>query len=253
MPEPAGPGGPPKWSMVRLGLLLVFIGTCVMAGAYALLFIGYLLVTIPMVQSLSGYIGTASPDTPRIILAIGSLISLLGTLAAIAGYVFCILGPNKRGSFGLAIAVAAVAVLESLLIMIFQLPALFSSRGPGATGSDSFMVSWIMFLLIQLLFGAEIVLFPLVIRAFCLGLTKRQSARAATMPIILASSYTGIRVLTLIFWLIAVNSVTSSATTFRVMGWTTIILLWAGIITFVIFLIVYTLYLWRMRGVLPAK
>src|SRR5205809_529410 len=54
MPELAGPGGPPKWNFVRLGFLLVFIGACVMAGAYALCFIGYLLLTIFVIPVLTG-------------------------------------------------------------------------------------------------------------------------------------------------------------------------------------------------------
>ena len=54
------------------------------AGAYALEVIGYLLISIPVIQFLSGSIAGSGPgDTPRILLAIGTIISLCATLAAI--------------------------------------------------------------------------------------------------------------------------------------------------------------------------
>jgi hypothetical protein len=254
-PEPSGPAGPPKWSFVRLGLLIVFICALVMSGGYALEVIGYLLITIPVVQALSGTIAVSSSGhTPFTLLGLGAILGLLATLGSIAGYVLCIMGPNKKNSFGLAIAATAVAGVEALLIMIFRLPGLFGTLfttfGSGSTGS--FFFTWLMLLFIQLLFGAEIILFLLVVRAYCLGLKKKQSARGSTLPLSMAATYTGIRLLTFICWYIGFSAMQNISLS-RVMGWITILLLWAGIVVFIVFLIVYPLYLWRIRNVIPAK
>lgn len=242
----------PNWNMVRLGMLLCFIGACVMAGAFALHVIGYLLVTIPLVQLLSGsFPGTDSGDTPRVLLLISTLVSLFATITAIVGYVFCMIGPNKRGSMGLSIAVLSIAVLEILLIMIFQLPGLFGQNFLRIGTNQSFFGTWLLYLLIQLLFGAEVILFPLVVRAFALSLKKKMHAKSAMVSLFLAGAYTGERLLTFIFWLVANNIRSPDAG--RVFGWIMVILLWLGIFAFIAFIIIYTIFLFKSWKIIPQK
>lgn len=254
-PEQAvGSPGAPKWNLVRLGFLLIFIGSCVLGGSFALNIIGWLLFTIPTIQVLSGsFLGGDSGSVWHVLLAVGTLLSLGGTITAVVGYVLCMLGANVNNSFGLCIAAIAVAGVEALLIMIFQLPNLFGSGIYGVTGfGQSFFLFWFMLLLIQLLFGAEIILFCLVARAIALALKKKQTAKASTVPLIWAGAYSGERLLTFVFWYIMV-SVGFMGTGGRVMGWITMLLLWAGIGVYIAFIIMYSLFLWRMRKLIPEQ
>src|SRR5262249_22753262 len=125
-PERDREGGLPPWFFPRLGLLLTFIGSCVWAGAFLLKLIGYLLFTIQVAQLLSGsFSGAGGGDASSVLFRVGEIVSVLGSLTALVGYVFCILGPKERGKLGLAIAVTAVAGVDLLLSLVFKIPFLF--------------------------------------------------------------------------------------------------------------------------------
>src|SRR5207302_5680385 len=97
---------------------------------------------------------------------IGAVLAVCGSLTAMAGYVFCMIGPNKRGSMGIAIATLVVAVIGLVLSIIFKVLPMFGESslliGPG---SGSAFFPWFMLLLTQLFFSAEIILFPFYTRA----------------------------------------------------------------------------------------
>lgn len=240
-----------KWGFVRLGMLLCFIGSCVMAGAYVLQAIGWLVVTIPTVQFLTTF-NQPSPTSyqpVQVLLGLAAIVALGATLTSIVGYVFCIIGPNKNGSMGLSIAATAVAAVGLLLILIVELPFVFGPSTTATRAPQGFFVTWFFLLLIQLLFVAEMILVPLLIRALALSVKKRSLANSAKMPMFLIGGYGGARLLTFIFWLIWMGVTTEMP--IKVMGWITLIFLWVGIFVFILYLVVNTLFLWRARDVVP--
>src|SRR5947209_17084613 len=103
------------------------------------------------------------------------------------------LGPNMKNSFGLCIAALAVTAVQAILIMVFPLPILFGSGFIEGVlfGQSSFFLTWFMLLLIQLLYGAEVILFCLISRGFAQGLKKKQTAKSTLAPLIWAGAYTG--------------------------------------------------------------
>lgn len=234
------------WRWVRLGLLLVFIGSCVVAGGFVLQTIGYLLLSVQQMQMLAGSRPSGFGNTFRILLAIAAIISILGTVTCIVGYVFGMLGPNKYGSLGLSIAATAVASIYILLALIFELPLLFDRSSMFLGSRGSFFGAWFMLLLIQLLSGAEAILYPLVLRGFLLGQKQRSQTGAALILVFIAGGYVLLRLFNFILWYVQVSS--TSLSMMRAMGWLTLILLWLGIFAYGTYITWYILYLWRTRS-----
>ncbi len=233
------------WKHVRLGLLLVFIGFCVIAGAFALQLIGYLLFTINTIQALSGRpSGGMGAPAFAILWRIAEVIGVCGTLTAVAGYVFCILGPKQRGALPLAITTVSVTGVYLLLTVIFKLPFLFS-QGFGLFGGRGVALTWFMQVGIQLLFCAELVLFPLYLRAVGYLRNRPRHASSCMVPLFLAAGY---GVLRLIAWVLGYVVIRSESEPSRGLIWITILLLWLGSIAFVVHLIFYLLLLWRSRA-----
>jgi hypothetical protein len=247
VPEPAGLTGPPKWKMTRIGFLIVFVSTCVLAGSSLLESIAYIPATVGIIRLMSETVPTA--DTGRVMLAIGAVISLLASLGLITSYVFCMLGPNKKNSFGFWVAAAAVGGVGALLVMIVRLPTLLSATGVFG-GQFSFLV-WFMLLSVQLLFGAEVILVCLAARAVAMGLKKKKTAKRSLRPILLAAVYTGVRLVTFLLWYL--SSTMTPGPGWKVIGWLTLVLLWLGIGGLAATLVFFILYLWRIFRFIPAR
>jgi hypothetical protein len=246
-------GGFGEWARARLGLLLVFIGSCVLAGAFVLELIGYLIMTINLIQELSGRPTQGFGSTAfRILIRLGVSVGLAGSATALVGYVFCILGPKQRGTLPLAITTLALASLHLLLALIFQLPSLFGASMFGG-GEMAVFGHWFVLLLTQLFFGAQLIMFPFYMRALC-SIRKRWGAAGACLaPAIMAMAYTALRLLGWIMLYVAVQAIASAArqgpasNPSKAWAWVNIILLWIGSIVFAIFIILYILAVWRVR------
>jgi hypothetical protein len=245
------------WPRVRLGLLLVFIGMCVLAGAFVLELVVYLLATIDLVRLMTSArgVGSGTGDTAIVLLRVSLLVQLGAAITSIVGYVFSMLGPNKRGMMGMAIATLAVAGLELLLTLIFKVPSFFSRgggpfSGPGGDPGSSVFGAWLVLLLIQLLFSAAFILFPLYLRAASLALKARAQARACMAVFIVACIYAGERLLTYIFWYIVLQASMERSTRSdpRALVWITLILLWLGAFAFGALIVWYIIVLWRTRA-----
>jgi hypothetical protein len=249
----------------RLGLLLSFIGTCVIAGAFAFELIGYLLVTIPIIRLMT----SSRPDIgpPSLVFLtmwkIGLFVYLCGAICAITGYVFCMLGPTKKGAMGFSIATLSVAGLGLLMTLIFKISLLFSGPvfmpfGAPPPGFDPFGVarvdvfgSWFPLLLMQMLFSAELILFPLYLRALSKYLKASWNARRCMSVMVMACVYAGERLITLIFLLILLNMAFSTSRTQsdpKALIWILLILLWIGALYFIAFIVFYILSIWRTRA-----
>ena len=224
-------------SFTRLGMLLVFIGACVYAGALALFLIGHLLSTISLI-SMSGN------SAVSVLMGLGEVLLVLGLVGSIVGYVFCMLGPSYGNSFGMCIAVIAVAGVDMLLRLIFNVPFYF---GGMMVHSGNFVGLWIALLLVHLLFSAELILVPLIYRDYCLGLRMKKNAKSTFTLIGISGAFAGVGLLYFIFWLVLANNYSDAV------KWIYIILMWATAGVLVGFLIMYTLFLWRVRERIPER
>jgi hypothetical protein len=241
------------WWRAKLGLLLVFIGACVLAGAFALELIAYLLLSINLVRALVGSApsGPGSGNAFAILLRISLFIDLAASVTAGVGYVFCILGPRQRGGLGLAIAVTAVAGLRFLLVLIFKLPPFLGplvQMGPGAGLGLGIFMFWFMLLLIQLLFAAELVLFAFYMRSLSLLQKDKWNANGSTFVAMLGCVYGGERLLTFIFFYLVLNAFPREPS--KAMVWITLILLWIGAFLFGGLIGMYILRIWRTRDLI---
>jgi hypothetical protein len=262
--EPRYDSGFPPWARVRVGLLLVFIGSCVLAGAFALELVGYLMLTINTVQLMSGSHPTGVGEVGRVptfwlVFRIAEPVSLAAAITCLAGYVLCLLGPRQRGALPLAVIAVSLGTLYLLLALIVRLRFLFGGEEGvafGAFGRGQAAVFWVFFtlLLASLFFGAQLVLFPFYMRSVASIRKKYRAAGACLVPAILAIAFTVLRVLGwLLFYLPSQTQPAGQGaggqTAARVWVWTDIAVLWIGNIVFVIFLVFYLLVVWRVRRV----
>src|SRR5262245_31167244 len=186
-------GGGLRW--LRIGLLLNFCAACTAAGAALLQLVAYLVFTL----AVGTFLGRMPPgDAFRTILILAAVVELCGWITAIVGYVFVLLGPDRRGTRGLAIAALAVGGLHLLLNLAVKIPEYFRAgifsvatpRGPEIEFSAAFVVLW---LFIHLLYVAELILFLLVLRSIALAAGRRRVAARTSTNIFLLSPFGGIR------------------------------------------------------------
>lgn len=109
--------GKSAWPKVRVGLLLVFIGFCVMAGGYGLQGVGILLVH------------TGSFRASQIVSAIGTIIEVGGLITAVVGFVFFVFVNNKFGLLAFGISALAVNGVYLILQIVYRLVPAFNAFG----------------------------------------------------------------------------------------------------------------------------
>ena len=264
----------PPWFFVRLGFLLAFIGSCVWGGAFALKLIGYLMMSIEIVRGLTPTAMTSDPPNYAfaILLRIGECLSVCGSLTALVGYVFCILGPKERGKLGLAIAVTSVAGLDLLLSLIFKIPFVFSGMGYYFAFNRQFQGfgvplfeigvpfgTWLMLVFCQMLFVAELVLFPIYIGLVARDFRRRSHAQTGIGLIFLTGGYGILRLLAWILYYVAITMITNILLTLRggdyprAVIWITLILLWLGNCAYIGQAIWYIIYLWKSRDLVQVN
>jgi hypothetical protein len=238
-----GDGGFSIWFRVKLGLLLVFIGTLVIAGAFALELIAYLLWSVELISQLTarGPRQGGGSDAFLTLLRIESLFAVAGSISMIVGYVFAMLGPNKRGTMPLAIATLAVTAVETLLTLIFKVPWLF--RNPLEMFMGYGFGTWFPQVLVQLLFAAEFIVFPLYLRSLSYILKSSKNAKQCLWFMVLSCFYAGERLVTFIMFYV----ITQQRSDSRALGWIALILLWLGAFIFLAMIIWYPILLWRTR------
>jgi hypothetical protein len=250
----------PAWPRVRVGLLLVFIGGCVLAGAVFLQLIAHMVFTILTVRVLS----LSSPSqfsvenlsaidsllkTFRVLQRVEVFVHLAAALTLIVGYVFCMLGPNRRGSMGLAIATLGAAAVELILTLAFWLPDVFrdpmlqAMRSPG-----SFFVTWFFGqLLARLALAAVFILFGLYLRAVCLARRADDDAGPCLFLMILGCVYAGLGLLIEILWFVSYRPHETPTPTPRALIWISIILTWIGLLVLAGVVVWFILQVWRTR------
>jgi hypothetical protein len=165
------------------------------------------------------------------------------------------IGPNKRGSMGIAIATLVVAVVGLVLSIIFKVLLIFGEHFMLDRGDDSPFFGWFMLLLTQLFFSAEIILFPFYMRALALARKKYWIADSSTRVIVLSIAYTVVRVIGWILIYVMMKMAESlvrgggSVGLYKTMGWFFLLFLWGGNALYILQLVQYLLLLWRARPI----
>jgi hypothetical protein len=184
-----------------------------------------------------------------------AVVELCGWIVAIVGYVFVLLGPDRRGVRGLAIAALAVGGVHFILNLAVKIPYLpsgiFNPDGPHEREAG-FVILW---LFVHLLYVAELILFLLALRSMALAAGRRRVAARTGTNIFLLSLFGGIRVIGFIFFFIAVqqwldlfNPVHPRTTPPVAMTWVAVVFMWLGIVLYVPFVINYILHIGNVRG-----
>ncbi len=214
-----------KWQKVKLGTFLVFIAICILAGACLPHAIFYLLLTIEAFKAGAGIGGPGSGKFAEVLMMITEILTLGYAVLAIVGYCFCLLAPNRNGALGLAIATLAVAVAHLVMFIIFEFLPVFKSSQVLMSGSPYMVWTWRF--LVQLLFSAPLILFPLFLQAVGKTFKDRGYVNDCTTVVAMTGGYTGERVITYILYLIMIKSPS------RALGWIGLILIWIGFGIFV--------------------
>jgi hypothetical protein len=231
-----------RWRKVRVGLLLVFIGTCVYAGGYGIEQIGVLIqffLSFSPPSSLEGMRSVADAyNAARVVFRIGEFILFGGVATSIVGYVFGLFAPNKFASLGLAIATVATAGVGALLMLPFRLfgrPSLGGSLFLNQTAlaglffgpAEQLMLihaapaSFIVGLLVDGCVLAAFILFPLFLRALARVRKDRDLAGDCQRLMVFASFAIGY---SLLWPVLTVPLRATGAETARVATWVTWIL-----------------------------
>ncbi len=229
-----------SWWKVKVGLLIVFIAFCVAAGGYAIQLIGYLLDSIALIQFLTGSFGRGS-GAAGTLLGVGMIIMLIAYAAAVAGYVFCILGPNRNGTMPLAITTTALGGAYLLLILVTLIVS-SGTRGVAFGGFGMNVGTVILNLLSHLVFAASLVIFSLYLKAVSGAQKRSRYGSVGTGPMVMACIYGGLQLLMDMLAFIRPSGDP------RWLLWIILFLRWAVIGVFIAFLIMYILAVWRTRS-----
>ncbi|MCI0464858.1 MAG: hypothetical protein L0Z62_48675 [Gemmataceae bacterium] len=237
------------WGMPKIGLLINFISFCVIAGAWVLMVIGYLLLSIFLIQILTRSMPSlGSLETAATLLGIGQILQLIGCGGAVAGYILCALGPPQKGARAMAITAASVTggyLLMALIVIIVAASArVRQGMGGGVAGLPMAVGTGaaIMTILMQLLFAASLIMGCLYLRAASMAMKKRWNADSCTAPLVMASIYAAAQLLFNVMGLIRTASPWP--------GWVILILMWVFIGVLITFLVQFILLVWRTRSLM---
>src|SRR5262249_13791010 len=144
----------------------------------------------------------------------------------------------------------------------FDGPMFDLSRG-FTTGA--IFVDWFFWLIAQLLFVSQLIIFVLLLRSIALGAGDRRAAGACVLPLIFAGIYGGLRLIGFIFFFIAYKQfagLAAAAITGMPFGredavrallpspgviWLSVVFLWLGAIAFILFVVFFIMRIWDIR------
>jgi hypothetical protein len=249
-----------RWGFVQLGVLLVAISACVLAGAGALHAVADL---IRLIQILGD---KGSGDTFKVLSRIGNGLMFVAGLAALAGYVFCVFVPNKYGTLVFAIVAIVLGVINlvfNLLCKIIPMMRETMAGGrelelPGAALiSTSLGGAFAFSLIIVLFYFAEFIVFPLFLWAAARAVRARWAAGSAMGLVVFAGVTAGLALINVVMWFIAMNQVVnalqSGQTPSKGLVVTASIVSLIAALVFVGFMVWYLLVLFRTRNTLDVE
>jgi hypothetical protein len=230
---PAGLGARKKWWFVRLGILLVAVSASVLAGGALLVAVGEMIrfvkiLSVPFDQTTptnfeeaiqrraaQEYIlGGFGNDAAKVLGRIGDGLLFAGGIAAVVGYVFCVLVPNRKGTLALAIvalSLGAVNLIFNLLTKIIPMMRDSMAGGkelilPGlAFMSDSLGGAYALSLMVALPYFAEIILFAIFLWAVGRSVRSRWLSGTSMGIMIFACVVAGLQIVSMTMTFIAYN------------------------------------------------
>jgi hypothetical protein len=161
-----------QWDKVRIGFLLVFIGVCVIAGAFGFVMLGMLVIHV-------------SPIGGLVFVRIGATVIFMGIIAAIVGHVFWLFVSNRQNALAFAIATLAVAGVLALLQIVHMIQT-FSVFYAGGDFSQ---------LLTGMLRAAHFMMIAFYLRALAQRFGDRGLESATMLNIILCGCLAGFELL----------------------------------------------------------
>ncbi len=232
-----------KWALVRVGLLIVFIATCVGAGAFALQALAMLMVTI------ASFGGPGSSTAAALtLMRLAVVLALLTDVAAIVGYGFVVCVPPRRGAQGLAVALLPVAAAHVLLAFVFHLLPMFEANG-GSFFFGGGVGRQLLGQFVQLLGLAELLLLVLFLRATALSFRDYGLADGCLAGVILTACTAGYALVWP--WILRAFQPTTfeGARAFMAFSW---FLYWAGVLLAAATLVLTIILLRRTRDAIDV-
>lgn len=157
-----------QWDKISLGLLLAFIGLCVMAGGLVLDILGMLL-------NMGGIYAAI------LLYRFGAVIAFIGSIGAVVGHVFWLFLSNRNNALGFAIAALAVAGVF-ILLQIVWLINLFNPF----VGAFN-----VVLLIMQLLQAAHFMMMAFYLRALAQRLGNGPIEKNSMLIVILSGAFAG--------------------------------------------------------------
>jgi hypothetical protein len=146
---------PSRWDKMHLGLLLLFIGGCVLAAGFGSQTLALIITIIQSFsKSPSGGIGAS-----KFFLQAGQVLIFGAGICSLVGYGFCLAVPtNRRGCLGLAIAGTILGILNLVFGFIYGLLFLFQDFGNSSNGFEAYVVGYPLFsMVLGQLFSKEVI------------------------------------------------------------------------------------------------
>lgn len=232
------------------GLLIVAISTCVYAAGYAAIVFIKLLVLFNS-TSLSSISALSTGNV---------WLNFLGMIGMIAGYIFCLLGPDK-GSRNLTIAALSTGVIAVGLVFFMQILPRFEGGGNavarqlgglaalGLIGGGSLWEAVFKQFLLEALYLSHLILFLLAVREH----VSSRLESSCTFAVIPIAAYGGLTLLTALYriflWkVILPNAMKNLEPPSDFWNWLNSGLHWLSTAAMVVFLVLYLRVLFLSRS-----
>jgi hypothetical protein len=219
-----------QWDKVRIGFLLVFIGVCVIAGAFGFIMLGNLLIHV---SDIGG----------RVFIRIGATVIFMAIIAAIVGHVFWLFVSNRQNALAFAIASLAVAGVLALLQIVHMIQT-FSVFYIGGDFSQ---------LLTGMLRAAHFMMIAFYLRALAQRFGDRSLESATMLNIILCGCLAGFELLSGIVLMAMAPSLFDFGGISRGFIIARTILFWLGAALMVVVLVFTILAIYKGKKLVDAQ
>lgn len=189
-----------RWQKVRKGLAFNVAAAAMLLAHVGAWILGF------AVTALSKLLGWPEAEQMAFyVLGLGGLLYLAMQLPAVVGYGFSLITPNKKGTRALAIVCLTVGSINLVFRITIVIVAVLA-RSSAARGSDDLGISliwndlgisliWIFFIFVG---ETEWILFLFYLKSVCLALKDRYQHQACNIPIALACTVIGLKLIMLL-------------------------------------------------------
>jgi hypothetical protein len=123
----------PNWLMTRVGLLVIFIGLCIVCLVVLFDQVGNLLHMIQEIRIINAYVdGRFTDERPgdawKTLLKISGIMFLVVVIVSYVGNILSLFGPRSGGVIAAAVAALVLGALAWLIVLLFHLLPLFGTE-----------------------------------------------------------------------------------------------------------------------------